>query len=304
MARRKKPQVEETAETVEETVPEAAAPEAPPAAEPEPAVEAATSDEPTSVDVPAVVEPEPPAAPEGEQLERIVESLLYASDRPLMVADLKRLLGQRDLKKIQGALETLAERRKDTGLHVVPVAGGYALRTNPESAPWVGKLLQGRPIRLSRAMLETLSIVAYRQPVTRPEIDEIRGVDCSPVLGTLLDRGLIRIIGKKEEVGRPLLYGTTPEFLRTFNLRDLNELPTLREFHELTEQERAEVDAQHPPTGAVEGAPQAGFTPHPGLPEETDENDGLLDELDQAAQAASRASGAVERPEPSGQTTS
>ena len=82
-------------------------------------------------------------------------------------------------------------------------------------------------------MLETLAIVAYRQPITRPEIDEIRGVDCGPVLKTLLDRGLVRMIGKKEEVGRPMLYGTTPEFLRTFSLRDLSELPTLREFHEL-----------------------------------------------------------------------
>ena len=96
-------------------------------------------------------------------------------------------------------------------------------------------------------MLETLAIVAYRQPITRPEIDEIRGVDCGPVLKTLLERSLVRMIGKKEEVGRPILYGTTPEFLRTFSLRDLTELPTLREFHELGEAEMAKVDAATPP---------------------------------------------------------
>ena len=98
-------------------------------------------------------------------------------------------------------------------------------------------------------MLETLSIVAYRQPITRPEIDDIRGVDCGPVLKTLLDRGLVRMIGKKEEVGRPILYGTTPEFLRIFSLSDLSELPTLREFHELGAAEMAKVDAEAPPVG-------------------------------------------------------
>src|SRR4030095_9779411 len=121
----------------------------------------------------------------------------------------------------------------------------------PAHTAWVSKLMAGRPARLSRAMLETLAIVAYRQPITRPEIDDIRGVDCGPVLGTLLDRGLIRIIGKKEEVGRPMLSGTHPEFLRTFSVRDLSELPTLREFHELSAQEQAEVDASTDATTEV-----------------------------------------------------
>ena len=115
-------------------------------------------------------------------------------------------------------------------------------------------------------MLETLAIVAYRQPITRPEIDEIRGVDCGPVLKTLLDRNLIRMIGKKEEVGRPLLYGTTPEFLRTFSLGDLSELPTLREFHELGEAEMAKVDAAAPapePVVASAAAAEA-RRPHAG----------------------------------------
>jgi segregation and condensation protein B len=230
---------------------------------------------------------------EPGRLEAIIESLLFASDRPLGVADFKRLLGERDGKKVTAAVEALQARRAGSGVVITAAAGGWQLRTNPDHAPWVGKLLAGRPVRLSRAMLETLAIVAYRQPVTRPEIDEIRGVDCGPVLGTLLDRGLIRIIGKKEEVGRPLLYGTTPDFLRTFSLGDLSQLPTLREFHELGQDERALVDAQTPATDvaaapAGQAAPSA-FIPHPPLAADPDEDDGLLQDLDRAAQAATRA---------------
>jgi segregation and condensation protein B len=245
----------------------------------------------------ALESPPGDAAPGGEEaieparLETIIESLLFASDRPLGLADLKRLLGERDGKKVTVAVEALQARRAGTGVVIIAAAGGWQLRTNPEHAPWVGKLLAGKPVRLSRAMLETLAIIAYRQPVTRPEIDEIRAVDCGPVLKTLLDRGLIRIIGKKEEVGRPLLYGTTPEFLRTFSLRDLTELPTLREFHELGRDERALVDAQvgeAPAETAPEGS-RGAFTPHPPLSADPEENDGLLDDLDRAAQAAARA---------------
>jgi segregation and condensation protein B len=241
-----------------------------------------------------------PAVDPG-RLEAIVESLLFASDKSLGLAELKRLLGERDGKKVTAAVEALTERRAGSGIVVTTAAGGWQLRTNPEHAPWVGKLLAGRPMRLSRAMLETVAIVAYRQPVTRPEIDDIRGVDCGPVLKTLLDRGLIRIIGKKEEVGRPMLYGTTPEFLRIFSLRDLAELPTLREFHELGAEEKAKVDAEH---GVPAGAPEAGvddlaaaaaavFTPHAPLPPDPEEDDGLIEDLERAAQAAARASGAA-----------
>ena len=103
---------------------------------------------------------------------------------------------------------------------------------------WVQQLIAGRPVRLSRAQLETLAIIAYRQPITRPEVDEIRGVDSSATLRLLMDRSLIRILGKKEDVGRPMLYGTTKEFLDFFSLGDLRELPTLREYSELTAESR------------------------------------------------------------------
>lgn len=244
---------------------------------------------------------------EGSRLESIIESLLFAADRPLVVNELKRLLGERDGKRITAALDALKEQRAESGIQLVSVAGGWQLRTHPANGAWVAKLVAGRPTRLSRAMMETLAIVAYRQPITRPEIDEIRGVDCGPVLRTLLDRGLIRSIGKKEEVGRPILYGTTPEFLKIFSLRDLADLPTLREFHELGADDRAKVDATAGPDGAlaVEGA--LGVTPGVAgeslrageLPDvDSEEEDSLIEALEHATLAAGRAERSLTDPEP------
>jgi segregation and condensation protein B len=220
------------------------------------------------------------------RLASIIESLLFASDHPLTLAELKRLVGERDGGKLTAAIEELRARREESGVQLMQAAGGWHLRTNPENVAWVSRILAGKPPRLSRALLETLAIVAYRQPITRPEIDEIRGVDCGPVLKTLLERSLVRMIGKKEEVGRPILYGTTPEFLRTFSLRDLSELPTLREFHELGEAELAKVAAAAPAPGPAAEAP-----PRPAAIREPDpaEEDALLNELDRASAAASQA---------------
>jgi segregation and condensation protein B len=237
--------------------------------------------------------PEPVVAT-AARLESIVESLLYAADRPLSVSDVKRLVNERDGKKVTAALEALRERHADTGIQLASLAGGWQFRTHPDNGPWVAKLVAGRPQRLSRAMLEALAIVAYRQPITRPEIDEIRGVDCGPVLKTLLDRGFVRIVGKKEDVGRPMLYGTTPDFLKVFSLKDLSELPTLREFHELSEQQMASVDAQAPLAEAAPTAPAPSpFAPAPVelSPVNQAEEEDLLEELEGATLAAARASG-------------
>jgi segregation and condensation protein B len=245
--------------------------------------------EATPAEVQADGEPsaeEPPAVAPG-RLANIIESLLFASDRPLTLNELKRHVGERDGAKLTAALEDLRGRRAESGVQVVQVAGGWHLRTNPENVAWVSRILAGKPPRLSRAMLETLAIVAYRQPITRPEIDEIRGVDCGPVLKTLLERNLVRMIGKKEEVGRPILYGTTPEFLRTFSLRDLTELPTLREFHELGEAEKAKVEAVAAAAAPVAEAPPP---PRPTIREpDPEEEDELLGELDRAHAAATKA---------------
>jgi segregation and condensation protein B len=192
-------------------------------------------------------------------LELIVESLIFAADRPLSVKQLGELLGERDLVRVREAIDAIRERHEPTGIQLHGVAGGFQFRTHAAAAVWVQKLLAQKPVRLSRAQLETLSIVAYRQPITRPEIDEIRGVDSGGSLKTLLDRSLVRILGKKEEPGRPLLYGTTREFLEFFNLSDLKDLPTLREFHELSDEHRAQVEAleKAAPEGSVETVEEA-----------------------------------------------
>ena len=254
----------------------------------------------------------PPAGPDDigpvpfDRLESVIESLLFVSNRALSMNDLKRLLRERDSRLIEEAMESLAAKRVGSGVRVVALAGGWHLRSNPENAPWAAKLIAGKPVRLSRAMLETLAIIAYRQPITRPEIDDIRGVDAGPVLRTLLDRELIRVIGKKEDVGRPLLYGTTPEFLRIFSLRDLTELPTLREFHELNAENTAKVEAKHGKAGPAPEAPvepgasvpgAAPFAPagaELGRGPDPAEEDALLDELDRATVAASQAAGPME----------
>jgi segregation and condensation protein B len=246
--------------------------------------------------------PDAPLPDDEARIESILESLLFAADRPLAVADFKRLLDDPNGARLGALLERLRERRAATGIQLVQVAGAWQLRTHPANGAWVAKLVAGRPQRLSRAMMETLAIVAYRQPITRPEVDEIRGVDCGPVLRTLLERGLVRAIGKKEEVGRPILYGTTPDFLKTFSMRDLTELPTLREFHELGAEERAKVDTklgvgQNPGPGAAVGPggadPSASAPPVLTVSElpnyDPAEEDSLIDELEAATRVATHA---------------
>jgi segregation and condensation protein B len=184
---------------------------------------------------------------EGEaslRLVSILESLLFAAARPLKVQDLRRILAETSKHQIQLALAHLMAITKDRGVMLAQVAGGFQFRTHPDNAVWVQKMLQTKPARLSRTQIETLAIVAYRQPITRPEIDDVRGVDSGAVLKGLLERELVQIVGKKEEPGRPLLYGTTIKFLEFFNLRGLRDLPTLRDFRDLSEESKATLRTQ------------------------------------------------------------
>ena len=194
------------------------------------------------------------ALPDEARLPSIVESLLFAADRPLGFSLLAELTGEPEVAKIRQAVAALEEHYAARGIQLTSVAGGYQFRTSPANASWVQKLLAQKPVRLTRAQLETLAIIAYRQPITRPEIDQIRGVDSGGTLKTLLDRLLVRMLGKKEEPGRPILYGTTKEFLEFFNLADLKDLPTLREFHELSDEHQAQVEALESvaPEGSLE----------------------------------------------------
>ena len=212
-------------------------------------------------DQPEEVPPEPGSAEAASpRMQSIVESLLFAADKPLTLKQLGELLGETELARVRAAVAAVEQLHATRGFQLHQVAGGYQFRTNPENAQWVQKLLASKPVRLTRAQLETLAICAYRQPITRPEIDEIRGVDSGGTLKTLMERALVRILGKKEEPGRPMLYGTTREFLEFFNLGDLKDLPTLREFHELSEEHQAQVAALEgvAPAGSIEGQGEGG----------------------------------------------
>jgi segregation and condensation protein B len=173
-----------------------------------------------------------------ETAKRVLESLIFVSERPATPVQLGRIVKLR----IADVRELVAEIARDyagRGIELVEVAGGWQFRSTPSSADWVRVLIAQRPARLTRAQLETMALVAYRQPITRPEIEEVRGVDSGSALGVLLDRGLLKILGRKDEPGRPLLYGTTPAFLEFFGLAGLKDLPTLREFTDLTDDSRA-----------------------------------------------------------------
>jgi len=172
---------------------------------------------------------------EREDIKSIIESLLFVVDNPLTIQRLGEVLEgveQKDLRATLNELQAELESGR-RGVRLVEVAGGYQLRTAKVNADWVKKLLGGRPARMGRATLETLAIIAYRQPITRAEIEAIRGVDVDGVINTLLERNLIRAVARKDVPGRPFLYGTTPEFLQLFNLKDLTHLPTLKEMEEI-----------------------------------------------------------------------
>jgi len=173
---------------------------------------------------------------EREDIKSIIESLLFVADGPLTIQRLGEVLegvGKADLRSTLDELQAELENNR-RGVRLVEVAGGYQLRTPKINADWIKKFLGGRPARMGRATLETLAIIAYRQPITRAEIEAIRGVDVDGVINTLLDRRLIRAVARKDVPGRPFLYGTTPEFLQLFNLKDLTHLPTLKEMEEIT----------------------------------------------------------------------
>ncbi len=185
-------------------------------------------------------------------LGRAIEALLLAAERPLTNTDLFALLSSAHtegdwpfpvaLDELDAVLELLVERvGRYGGIECVEVGGGYRLRTPPDLARVVRRLWPERAARLGGASLETLAIVAYRQPCTRAEIEDVRGVDAGGVLRSLLERRWVKIVGRKDEPGRPLLYATTPEFLETFGLENLRAMPTLRDLESLRAEEEARL---------------------------------------------------------------
>ena len=178
-----------------------------------------------------------------ERLAQILEALLLAADQPLSLDQLFRMFmaeGGITKKDVKAALDVLGQQLDGRAVELREVASGYRLQVRPDYAGWVGKLWQERPPRFSRALLETLALVCYRQPITRGEIEEIRGVSLSPnIIKTLIERGWVREVGVKEVPGRPALLGTTPQFLDDFNLKSLDELPTLPEIKDPAQLEAA-----------------------------------------------------------------
>jgi len=173
-------------------------------------------------------------------LKGILEAILFVSGEPLSVDRMLGVVEGVSRAELVSALEALqgdyaAEGR---GLQLVEVAGGFQIATRPDCATWIKRLERTKEgARLSRSAMETLAIVAYKQPVVRAEIEQIRGVDSAAVLKTLLERRLVRIVGRRDAPGRPILYGTTRQFLQAFGLKDLADLPALRDIKELKEAE-------------------------------------------------------------------
>ena len=202
-----------------------------------------------------------------ERLAQILEALLLAADQPLSVEQLFRMFmaeGGITKKDVKAALDLLGRQLEGRAVELREVASGYRLQVRADYAEWVGKLWQERPPRYSRALLETLALVCYRQPITRGEIEEIRGVSLSPnIVKTLIERGWVREVGVKEVPGRPALLGTTPQFLDDFNLKSLDELPSLPEI-----KDPAQLEAALLRLGAAAPAEPA---PAEAKPDEADE---------------------------------
>lgn len=181
-------------------------------------------------------------------IKRILESLLMAASEPLSLDYLHKLFINNgiDIEKsdVRNFLDELAQDYQDRAIELKEIASGYRLQVRQELAPWVNKLWEEKPPRYSRAFLETLAIIVYKQPATRAEIEEVRGVSVSSnIIKTLLEHGWIKIVGYKEVPGRPALYATTAKFLDYFNLRSLEELPTLQDAVEITVSDEEELES-------------------------------------------------------------
>jgi segregation and condensation protein B len=201
-------------------------------------------------------------------LKSIVEALIFASPEPITLKTLTKLLDAEPKEDVVAALDALKQDyERPGGLQMVEVAGGFQIVTRPELHEWVRRLFHERTTqKLSVASLETLAVIAYKQPVTAPEIAEIRGVNTAGVVGTLVERKLIKIVGRKQVVGRPFLYGTTREFLDRFGLNDISDLPKVEDMSELLGFDL--------PASVGEPSPQTALPFEPDTPATSDRADG------------------------------
>ena len=181
----------------------------------------------------------------AEDLKHIIESLLFVSETPLTMDHLKGIIEGEETRAIREALDALIAEyeQRNGGFVLKQVAGGYQFRTQGRYNEWIKRLIRPNAPRLSKAALETLAIIAYNQPIIRSDIEHIRGVDSGGVIRMLMERKLIRVLGRKEIPGRPLIYATTKHFLEVFELKDLKDLPTPKEIEELSKSRLDEEDA-------------------------------------------------------------
>jgi segregation and condensation protein B len=200
---------------------------------------------------------------ERTQQKQIVEALIVAAGEPVSAARIAEIVPGLEAEDVAGIVAELKREYEEQGraLEIWDVAGGFQLRTHASVAPYLRLLHRERALRLTRAALETLALVAYRQPVTRAEIERVRGVDAGPVLKSLVDRKLVRIAGHREVPGRPLVYATTKRFLEVFGLPKLDDLPTLREAEELLPppENAAAVTPLDPDAAEAEQPPEGGL---------------------------------------------
>lgn len=169
-----------------------------------------------------------------DQAKNIIEAMLFVSDKPLFVNEIKGVLDEFKAQDVKDIISELTKEYEDMSraFRIKEIAGGFQITTDPSLAPWLKKLYKTSGVdRLTGPSLETLAIIAYKQPATKPEIEAIRGVNVDGVLKTLIEKNLVKITGRRETPGRPILYGTTQEFLQYFGLNSLQELPKLEEFH-------------------------------------------------------------------------
>jgi segregation and condensation protein B len=193
---------------------------------------------------------------ERTQIKNIIEAMLFVSDKPLFLSEIKIVLEGPDANEIKDVIAELTSEFETHGraLRIKEIAGGYQIVTDPVLVSWLKKLYKTAGAdRLSGPSLETLAIIAYKQPATKPEIEAIRGVNVDGVLKTLIEKNLVKIMGRRETVGRPIIYGTSQEFLQYFGLNSLDELPKLEEFNftekdiELPEHLQKKEEAQNEP---------------------------------------------------------
>ena len=228
---------------------------------------------------------------EQTDLQSILETLIFISGRPLGTSEMMEATGCSH-EELEEALETLEREWEERarGIHLVRVAEGFEFRSRPAFAPWIKALDRPKPQRLSVAAVETLALIAYRQPVTRSDIEDVRGVDSGGVLKGLTDRTLIKSVGRKEEAGRPLLYATTPEFLALFGLRDLSDLPPLKEFEEMAKTQAVAVAQE-------EGLSVEDLISTPDELVQVEEEDrAALEELDEKLKDLSRVDRSISEP--------